>query len=488
MDVKNDLVEKTKQIQEFIIEKNLKNESGNKISLQDSRLINEALSALTSIIDNCSYEAHNKVILQKTYRLGLDVVYEKLFYYAGYYYSYKEIKEGDLFEQQQTLFKINVNTATSISVFEGFRNDITGIGGSTDDFYIERMPRVFWGLKIIFQQKKEELFIPSLYVLYNLSQSLSLYLLSNHKNYIHKVNSLLDEVLEWQKKFHSFEYVKQVLTENTQLSLFNNYQNYLTEKALNKAISKVNISLNNVEEYKTENILRILSSIFFFDKNYFIEIFEKRYNSILSDISKEKVGLNTFLFVKCLSQYISAKKIEETIDFSLKALQKNKIDFSIHINSIFKNYNASASIDISDEELQRLLSFKDDILRQKVANTIQGVDPHILSRESKKPHGVSEISDMEIPIKLEGKNFYMCMPFKSGVEISGKTVPEIISYQIFRPFLHFDNCIVVFVSAKRCSQNLMNYVKRMQSKLEWNILIIENEELAKLLKINDQLN
>jgi len=34
----------------------------------------------------------------------------------------------------------------------------------------------------------------------------------------------------------------------------------------------------------------------------------------------------------------------------------------------------------------------------------------------------------------------------------------------------------------------MNYIKRMQDKLKWDIAVLENEELAKLLKVNGQLN
>lgn len=95
---------------------------------------------------------------------------------------------------------------------------------------------------------------------------------------------------------------------------------------------------------------------------------------------------------------------------------------------------------------------------------------------------------MEIPIKLNNERFFLCMPFKSGLEIPSKTVPENISYQIFRPFIHFDKTVVIFITAKRCSQNLMNYIKRMQDKLGWPIAVIENEELAKLLKVNGELN
>ncbi|MCD7972242.1 MAG: hypothetical protein LUG18_06185 [Candidatus Azobacteroides sp.] len=488
MDLKKDIIEQTKKLQEFIIDKVAKKESTNSISIQDVRLINEALFALSAIFDYCKFEPHNKVLLQKTYRLGLDIVYEELFYYAGYYYSYKGISKGNIYEKQSALFKVNVNTATAISVFEGYKNGICEIGGSTDDYYIERMERVFWGLNTVLKSQREEIMTPSLYVIYNLSQSLSVYLKSGHKAYKENAIRLLREILNIQEKFHSLSIVKQILLKNIKLNLFNLYQFSLANEVLDLKQPILLPNISSFNNYTTENILRILSSIFYFDKKLFIEIFEHKYSAVIHEISINRVGLNNFLFLKCLILYYSITGNQQCIDFSLLPLQKNKIDFSDYINTVFHNYYQSATVILEPEELKKLLEYNDDTLREKVANTIIGVDPNILIRESKKPHGASEISDMEIPIKLSGQSFYMCMPFKSGIEISGNSVPENIAYQIFRPFLHFDNCIVVFITAKKSSQNLMNYIKRMQSKLGWNITVIENEGLAKLLKINNQLN
>jgi hypothetical protein len=156
--------------------------------------------------------------------------------------------------------------------------------------------------------------------------------------------------------------------------------------------------------------------------------------------------------------------------------------------NIFNNYEKSHKEAISKEDMELLLNYNDELLRTKLANTIIGVDKGILERERQKPHGVFEIADMELRIRLNQESYFLCMPFKSGIEIKTPTVPETISYQIFRPFIHFDKTIVIFVTAKRCSQSLMNYIKRMQDKLGWGIAVLENEELAKLLKANGQLN
>lgn len=119
---------------------------------------------------------------------------------------------------------------------------------------------------------------------------------------------------------------------------------------------------------------------------------------------------------------------------------------------------------------------------------MRGIDPVIISRESSKYHGVSEIADMELPLQLQPtKTHFLCMPFKSAREISSSSVSVDYSYQIIRPFAYFENCIVVFVTAKKCSEPLMNEIKQMREKFNWSISVLENESLAALLKLNGQL-
>ena len=94
---------------------------------------------------------------------------------------------------------------------------------------------------------------------------------------------------------------------------------------------------------------------------------------------------------------------------------------------------------------------------------------------------------MEVPIMYGGKKYYLCMPFKSGVEIKSKTVPVEMAYQIVRPFVEFRSCVVVLVTAKKCSENLMNYIKKIKDSLGWPIEVIEENVLAALLIMNGEL-
>ncbi len=164
-------------------------------------------------------------------------------------------------------------------------------------------------------------------------------------------------------------------------------------------------------------------------------------------------------------------------------------DSSVKLNlgEIFSGYEKISETDVDAEDIDKLNSFGDSELRARLARIILGVDPVVLQREAEKPHGPSEIADMEIPIAVQGESFYLCIPVKSGQEIRGNTVPERCAYQIWRPFADFDRCAVVFISAKKCSQNLMNNIKRMKDKFGLAIEVIEAEELAKLLKINSLL-
>jgi hypothetical protein len=345
-----------------------------------------------------------------------------------------------------------------------------------------------WAIEFVYKRKLEDIFLPALYVLINLAQTLSEYIFSSDTQYKVKSKELLFEVNKWLSTFKQLPAASNILSQNLQLSLFTATQ----QQRINHIFEvKDNIKIPTIIEMpkvKMENTLRILTSLFYLDKDLFIQFFEAEFSNIINDINRSRDGLNNFLFLQCLTLYCSLTAKFDSIDLSLNPITKSKIDVENSLGSIFSNYAVSQKEKISNDELTLLLGYNDAVLRTKLANTIVGVDKQILDRESRKPHGVFEIADMELRIQLNNERFFLCMPFKSGIEIRNPTVPESIAYQIFRPFIHFDNAIVIFVTAKRCSQNLLNYIKRMQDKLGWGIAVLENEELAKLLKANGQLN
>src|SRR5690606_18495732 len=151
---------------------------------------------------------------------------------------------------------------------------------------------------------------------------------------------------------------------------------------------------------KTEQQLRILTSLAHANPKNFIDLFEKNLDQLTADVYGSRDGLNNFLFLQCLSFYMVQKNILDKFELKLNPLNEGKIDLDNELKSIFKNYENSKSEPITDAEVDTLLKYNDDTLREKVSKIILGVDEHVLERERKKPHGVFEIADMEIPIKL----------------------------------------------------------------------------------------
>ena len=454
----------------------------------DCRLINESLVAIDKVLDCDFLQVHDRILLEKTYRYGNDAVNERLNYFSNYYCSYRNIANGDIESQQTALFQVNVNTATMFTTILGFHRNMCGIGGSTHDYYIARMERVLWSLEYALRKNLTEIYLPSLYVLINLIQSLTEYLSSTDQQYRDSASEILKKVNDLTERFVNTEVGQEILSQNLQVNLF-----YKTQKNRVINVTGLNNSVETSEidklpNTRIENKLRILSSIYQLDSDLFINFFESEIFSIAEDVYRSRPGLNNFLFLQCLSFYCLLKPFADGLDLDLNPLSNGKIDVPNNLKNIFDNYEYSHNQTISGDELNLLLAYNDEALRAKLANTIIGVDKNILDRERQKPHGAFEISDMELRIRLNRESYFLCMPFKSGVEIASQTVPESVSYQIFRPFIHFDKTIVIFITAKRCSQNLMNYIKRMQDKLGWGIAVIENEELAKLLKVNGQLN
>lgn len=228
------------------------------------------------------------------------------------------------------------------------------------------------------------------------------------------------------------------------------------------------------------------------------------YYELAASISKplhriRSLLLNNFV----ISQYITDRRKQELIecehdailarDRALQLLSGPKVESLTKVDtyqilcSIFKEYSQIPNCVLSESELSRLHNMDDEILRRSVAATLIGFDPIIIAREATKPHGPAEFADMELPLKIADELYFLCLPFKSGVEIRDSTVPVKVAYQIIRPFIYFPRCFVIFITAKPCSQYLSNYIKVAQATQGWLIEVIQHEELGKLLKLNGLL-
>jgi len=488
MEIKQLFSEQASIVQSLLLDKVSSSSEKGTLSNFESRFVNEALVAIDKVLGCDFLQPHDRILLEKSYRYGYDIVHERLNYFSNYYYSYADIAKGDINSQQGAFLKINADTSTMLSTVLGFNRHICGIGGSTDDYFVERMPRVLWAIQYILKKRLNEIYLPSLYVLINLQQVLTEYIFCSDQQYKAKSKELLNDVQILMDQIIGTEEGKHTLEGNLQLNTFLITQKIRTNNALGKQEDVAIPDITEIPELKTEHKLRILTSVFHLNKEQFVNLFESNLSSLEGDIYRSKPGLNNVLFLQCLSFYCYLKPQFSEIELNLNPLTNGKIDIVSNLKNIFNQYEESHKETITEDEMNLLLGYNDEVLRTKLSNTIIGVDKGVLERERQKPHGVFEIADMELRVRLNQESHFVCMPFKSGIEIKSPTVPETISYQIFRPFIHFDKTIVIFVTAKRCSQNLMNYIKRMQDKLGWAIAVIENEELAKLLKINGQLN
>lgn len=163
------------------------------------------------------------------------------------------------------------------------------------------------------------------------------------------------------------------------------------------------------------------------------------------------------------------------------------VDVGAFLRETFKGYNSIVDVELDDQDLQRVVRMNDDDLRHAIAKVLIGVDPVEAEREARKPHTAVEIADMEVTLRREHELYHLVMPFKSGREIREGSVPVDVFYQIFRAHLFFEKGIVVFITAKPCSQSLHNLVKMARDRKGWAMGVIEHQDLARLLKVNGLL-
>ncbi|HEY5592685.1 MAG TPA: hypothetical protein VIK55_16915, partial [Paludibacter sp.] len=326
MEIQQIFSEQISITQDFLLDKVSESYKNGSMSNHNSRLVNEGLVAIDKIL-NCDFlQPHDRILLEKTYRHGSDAVHERLNYFSNYYYSYQNVSKGDINAQQTAFIQINADTATMLTTILGFHRHICGIGGSTDNYYVERMPRVLWALEYVLKKQLTEIYLPTLYVLINLSQSLTEYLFSTDNQYKDSAINLLSETVNILDKFTKSKEGNEILTLNTQINLFLKVQRNRINDALGLKNKIETTELDKLPDTKTEHKLRILSSLFHLDKVQFIKLFESELASITDDVYRSRPGLNNFLFLQCLSYYCLLKPFAEGLELNLNPLSNGSID------------------------------------------------------------------------------------------------------------------------------------------------------------------
>jgi len=464
----------------------LKYKEKENLSLDKKQLLGESALAFASLSRRNIVVPHEMILVLRAFNVGFSVVYdgEALFFYSSYYYAYRDIKNNDVEISQKRLKKTNLDTMAMQLKIKAFEMNLAEIGNSTDDYFFSRMERLLWAIQYIMRNGQEELYLPAIYNLCNVHQTLALYLISQHEEYINETRELFTQVYNLLLDYLKVSFISDIVERNIQLKVFVEAQHFL-HSSIQGTPYTFTISNIGFSRLSPTQALRILTSLKIIDDNLFLTNFELAFGKLASRVNM-LTYLDNALFLRVMADYLTLVNDSEPLEMGLFE-PFEVINLSDYMNRIFNKYDMIATTNVTEKDLIKLNSLKDSDLRIKIANVIKGVDPVVLSRESRKPHGAFEISDMEIPVSFGRHRIYLCIPLKTGREIKEDSVPENVAYQIFRPFLDLKKCAVVFITAKKCSQNLMNYIKRLQNNFGWPIEVIQEKELAALLKVNNQL-
>jgi hypothetical protein len=81
MEIKQLFSEQTSITQNLLLDKVAASNEKGSLSNIESRLLNEALVAIDKVLECAFLQAHDRILLEKTYRYGNDVVHERLNYF-----------------------------------------------------------------------------------------------------------------------------------------------------------------------------------------------------------------------------------------------------------------------------------------------------------------------------------------------------------------------------------------------------------------------
>lgn len=452
-----------------------------KSSYRNRKLLSESYISLAIFRDNFLLDAISKTSLEYLMNKIIDkICYEEYFmYYMSFYYLPHKVYDKNFEELSTIIYQSNVNISCFRCKIHASDMLNFSLDSSADSYFFSRGSQIFKAIRNYLKHPFDFDISSMVYLSLNYYQALIDYnncLDSYYNDSLNRLqadaNSLFGEFLENNDFF-------ECIANNQQLLFFWNSV-VPTSKA---------IQINNmVIPDKINNRYRwILFSFFTIAPEDAQRIFDENYDKF---VFSQKNDMNDiFLIVRILLQ---SCKCVNLVDFSKHELIHAKIDctnkVNLNLSYFFKNYNSISNQSCSAEEIQKLCNFNDSELRSKVASCMQNVDKNELDRQIHKPHGTLEISDLDIRFLENGQTKYLCLPFKTGREITKASMDESYMYQLIKPFSHFgSHCMVVLITAKKCSQGLETYIQRMSLREpSWRIEVIQGSQLCNLLKLNAQ--
>lgn len=448
-------------------------------------LLAETYLCLEMLQNSLTLPADEYVILNRVCKkIHKHLWNNSIFYFSSFYYLKSAVNRKTEPEIQRDFQKLNVDImAMNLHIREA-ANARIDLGFSEDDCFFERITMCNSAFLIILRNKRSELYDPVLYCMCNLLQTLFLYhskINGKYQKQAADCTRLLMETLKkyslsstWQENLNNPQLACFLLEQQEQYNgIYPDHQRFVPQPII-------------TSQQPPRTILRALTNM---TSPLMQPLFQELWQQICTPYFSEADGfgiLEKTLYLRNALFYLKITEQERRpLTLGISEYMPH-FDLNAFLNQVFQLDQIDLNA-VTLESMDMVTHMRDDELRRKVANTIQGVRLEVLQRESTKPHGSFEISDMELRIDYQGSSIFLCMPFKSGVEIQGQTVPVNITYQIIRPFTEFDHCVVVFITAKRCSENLMNQIKKLQDRCNWPIAVIEERCLAALLLHHKQL-
>lgn len=445
------------------------------------RELAECYMSLAMLHDNFKHDSIGQSSLEYVLnKIANRICYIEFFqYYNCFYYLPNNVYDKDAGELSLNIASANINIACFRCNIHASKLFGFSLHSSEDCYFFERGERIFKAVSNFIKYPFDFNVEPFLYLVLNYYQAVKDYSVCGQTTYSELARKRESDAQSLFSKLKSVPIVLQAFRNNPSLKMF--WNTTVPESFVVDSSEFALPHLLNIKE------LWYTLSFYEVDSAVTDKCFKERFADFIA-LSNNTIEMSLIARLICKSLNYTGDS-----DFTEQSKRISHYDWEewnyTNIGRFFAHYEDIRNVECSQEDVSKLYAMNDGELRGRVAACMQNIDGNILDRQSKKAHGVWEISDLETEYIQNGELYHLCMPFKSGLEISGSTVGENYFYQVVKPFTYFGtHCVVVFVTAKKCSQVFENSVQRMRSQCpKWQIEIIQEEQLCKLLKLNGQL-
>lgn len=436
-----------------------------RLKVHDRKMVSEIAIYLQDLLkhlelDNIEKDYVKSWIDNCIHVLGRE--FEDNFILQFYYFkrNYNE-EEEDKDKVIQTLISVLVSLRAITT-----KSPTLSLLNSTAFGYIERDLSSYRSfLETLF--KKEEYFVyPNL--LFLLANSIDTFSSVKESEIVeHEVEELLNLVVMHYSKFES-------LSELSPGSI----------RYINEIIEKFDLPVDTKEV--NEKLLRKKPKLFY--------LLAKLRNGI--DVSHDELGkVHEYTYYEYLWWIVNSwihKKECNTI-IGILPISRKEINIDFIYNSLWGNISEINKVDISDEDINKVLKFNDEDIQKTLYEFL--IDHPLVTTHSKvnlveelnKAHGGGEISDFNFEIELNGEKIWIAMPIKSALESGGSTSEKMKQkyfYQMVRPILYFknENVAVFPIILTKKTLDTNEFLTLVRAHLNLPILAINNTIYTKIMK------